>query len=463
MGTEDGAGMTATLAAFVERTTFADLPPVTIDNAKLAILDTMACALGAARFRVGSIMIDYVRDLGAPGPATVWSGGFRTSAPMAAWVNGHLANALDYDLSLHLDTHVLPAAVAMGEQLRVSGVSFLEAYVVAGEVGARLMKALDGKRSEGSGVSHRGWWHVGLVGPLDASLAAAKLLQLDERAIATTLGIASASVGGFRRSLGTMAKSLHSGRSARDGIHAAQLAKSGLTADPEILEAPMGLIAALCPGGEFDYDAIYDGLGSKYSLESPPKCKPFPACGPANSQIDGVLELLRTTPVDVAEIDRILVNVHPHSLFRPEARDEIEAGFSTPYIMAVTLIDGAFGLRQLADARIHDPRVRALMERVEDDPNAPDHRVTVHLRDGRELVGETNERRTLRTSDEITEKFDASADTRITLAAAAEFKDAVAHLETIGDISRLTDILHRGATHARHDGPRGTPSPHSAR
>lgn len=440
------AGLTATLARFVERTTFADLPPVTIENAKLAILDTMACALGAARFRVGAIAIDHVREMAAPGPATVWSGGFRTSAPMAAWVNGHLANAIDFDLSLHLDTHVAPAAFAVAEQVRVDGVAFLEAYVVAREVGARLMKALDGRRTEGQGVSHRGWWHVGLVGPLDAALVAARLLKLDEHGIATALGIASVSVGGFRRNLGTMAKSLGSAKSARDGVDAALLARRGFTAEPAILESPMGFIEALCPDGQFDYDAMYKGLGSTYALESTPMCKPFPACGPANAQIDSVLEMLRTTPIDPADIERVAVNFHLLSLFRPDARDEIEAGFSTPYIIAAALIDGAFGLRQLADARIHDRRIRSLMERVHDDPSAPDNRVTVDLRNGRRLIGETTERRTLRTWNEVVTKFDAAAETRIAPAAAAEFKESVKDLEHIGGISELLDILHRGTT-----------------
>lgn len=446
----DAEGLTAALARFVERTTFAELPPTTIANAKIAILDTVACSLAASRFLVGAIMIDHVRGIGAPGPATVWSGGYRTAAPLAAWVNGHLANALDYDLALHLDTHVAPAAFAMAEQLRVDGARLLEAYVVAHEVGARLMKALDGQRSGGQGISNRGWWHVGVVGPLDAAAAAARLLRLDAKQIAIALGIASVSVGGFRRNLGTMAKALGSGKGARDGVHAAVLAKSGFTSEPAILESPMGLVAALCPSGEFDAAAVYDGLGTRYELESTPKCKPFPACGPANAQIDSVLELLKTQGVVPEAIERVVVGFHPLSLFRNDARDEMEGAFSTPYIIAATLVDGEFGLRQLSDARLHDARIRSLMARVEDDPASPDRRVTVRLRDGRELVAEASTRRTLRTWDEVVEKFDESADTRITPSAAAEFKDAVSRLDTVADVSHVLDILHRG-TLARPD------------
>jgi 2-methylcitrate dehydratase PrpD len=439
------AGMTAALAAYVAQTTFDDLPPSALEHAKLAILDTVACAVAASRFDVGRIVIDHARQLEGDGPATVWSPGFRTSAPTAAYVNGHLSNALDYDLNLHLDTHVLPAAFALAEQLHVDGRTFFEAYIPAREVGARLMKALDGRRSEGLGVSHRGWWHAGLVGPMDAALVSARLLGLDEEATARSMGIASSSVGGFRRSLGTMTKSLHSGKGARDGVHAAMLAGKGFTGDPEILEAPMGLIEALCPDGDFGYEELSRGLGSEYELESPPQVKPYPTCGPSQAQIDSVLALLDEEIIDPTDIDRLVVNFHPHSLFRPEARDEIEAGFSTPYIIAVTLIDGGFGLEQLSPNRVNDTRVRELMSRIEHDPEAPDRQVTVWLRDGRQLVSDCGRRRTLGTWDEIAEKFDSCVQTRITPTAAEEFKSAVRGLEHIDDIATVLGILSGGA------------------
>ncbi len=442
--TTDVPGITATFARFVERTTFADLPPAAVENVKLAILDTLACALAASRFPVGTIMIDHVREIGAPGRATVWPAGYRTAPSLAAWANGHLANAVDYDISLHLDTHVAPAAFALAEQQHVDGRAFLAAYVAAREVGARLMKALDGQRVKGHGVSNRGWWHVGLVAPLDAAAVAARLLGLDAGGIATAMGIASVSVGGFRRNLGTMAKSLGSAKGARDGVDAALLARRGFTAESAILEAPMGLIEALCPAGEFDSDALLNGLGTHYDLETAPKCKPFPACGPANPQIDALLELQRDEHLDPAQVESAVANFHLHSLLRPQARDQIEAGFSTPYLIAVTLTDGAFGLRQLDDDRVHDPAVRALMERITNDPEAPDGRVVVTMRDGRTLVAETATRRVLRSWDDVASKFDASAEACLSSSAADEVKDAVAGLERADDVSELMDILYTG-------------------
>ncbi len=446
VSTADSAGMTAKLARFVERATFADLPLATIENAKLAILDTLACALAASRFPVGTIMIDHVRETGAPGRATVWPAGYRTAPSLAAWANGHLANAVDYDISLHLDTHVAPAAFAVAEQQRVDGRSFLAAYIAGREVGARLMKALDGQRVKGRGVSHRGWWHVGLVAPLDAAAVAARLLGLDDGGIATAMGIASVSAGGFRRNLGTMAKSLGSAKGARDGVDAAFLARRGFTAEPAILEAPMGLIETLCPAGEFDSDALLSGLGTHYELEAAPKCKPFPACGPANPQIDALLELQRAEHLDPLQVERVVANFHSHSLLRPQARDQIEAGFSTPYVIAVTLTDAAFGLRQLGNDRVQDPAVRALMERIANDPEAPDGRVTVTMRDGRTLVTETTTRRVLSNWDEVATKFDESAETCMSSGAAGEVKDALARLESAADVSEIMGILYSGTT-----------------
>lgn len=430
-------GLTFELAEFVASTQLSDLPTETLENAKLGILDTVACALAATRFRVGRLVIDHVREFGAGEGATVWAPGMQASAPMAAYVNGHLANALDYDLSLHLDTHVLPAGFALGEHLNVSGSAFLEAYVVATEVGARLMKALDGGRYDGHGVSHRGWWHVGLVGPIDAALVSARLLGLDASRTASAVGISSHSVGGFRRSLGTMTKSLHSGRSARDGIHSALLARDGFTGDPEILEAPMGYLAALCPDGQFDREALLGELGTRFQLASPPKVKPFPSCGPSQAQVDSILELLRTRQIDVGRIQRVRAHFHQFSLFRTEARDEIEAGFSTPYVLAATLVDGAFGLAQLADDRVFDPTIRGLMDKVEHDKLVPARSVLIELENGDIVEATTAHRRTLRTWAEIEAKFDECAEGVLPPEAASDFKVKLTRLEHLGNLGDL--------------------------
>ena len=75
----------------------------------------------------------------------------RLAAPdLAAWANGTAGHALDYDdtfsvaagFNLHPTAPVLPAVLALGEDIGASGIRVLTAYVVAFEVAARLGVAI---------------------------------------------------------------------------------------------------------------------------------------------------------------------------------------------------------------------------------------------------------------------------------------------------------------------------------
>src|SRR3979409_1733517 len=188
-----GAPLTQILASFVADTEA--VPKATIEPAKNVILDTIGVALAAVERPIGKIIAGHVADAGQPGPATVFGSGIKTSPGMAALANGTLANALDFDDGSHLATHLLPAVLAVGERDRLSGAAGLEAFILAQEASARLTPASAAKRRAERGPTHRGWWHVGLVGPMAAAMAACRLMRLDAEQTATAIGIASCSSG----------------------------------------------------------------------------------------------------------------------------------------------------------------------------------------------------------------------------------------------------------------------------
>src|SRR5204862_5689106 len=134
----------------------------------------------------------------------------------------------------------------------------------------------DARRAEHQGPTYRGWWHVGLIGLIAAALAACRLKGADTDETARAIGIATASSAGFRRSMGTMTKALHSGNAARGGIEAAMLAMRGFTGDPEIIDAPPGFVAAITMSDERDATPITEHLGRPFALEEPPGVKRYP-------------------------------------------------------------------------------------------------------------------------------------------------------------------------------------------
>ena len=229
-------GITEQLAAFVVDTAFTDVPSQAYARAKEAILDGLGCALVGSPTTVGQMITRYVRQRSEATHAAVIGSGFKSSAPLAALANGTMAHALDYDdVNWHMNGHptvpLLPAVLALGQEVRASGEEVLLAYALGFEVECKL----------GLGVNPRhydlGWHATSTLGTLGASVACAKLLRLDVTHTRMALGIAASTAAGLRQNFGTMTKPLHPGQAAMNGVTAAQLAQLGWTADANILEA----------------------------------------------------------------------------------------------------------------------------------------------------------------------------------------------------------------------------------
>src|SRR6185295_5519272 len=123
------------------------LPPEAIDMAKQVTLDGLAVMLAGATepLGVGRISTQYVREMGGAPHASVIAGGFKTSMQNAAYANGTLAHALDFDNTWYPLNHptspTLPAILALAERNRLGGKVIIEALVAAFEAQGRLRMA----------------------------------------------------------------------------------------------------------------------------------------------------------------------------------------------------------------------------------------------------------------------------------------------------------------------------------
>ena len=439
--------LTERLASFCIATPAEGLPPAAVESARQLILDTIGVALLASSHKIGRLITAHARELGAHAPtaSVLGAGNLRVAPVFAAQANGTLANALDYDGGVHLPTHILPAVLAVAEESRCSGREVLAAFVLAYEAAARLTKVIDGKRAEEQGPTYRGWWHVGLVGPIAAALGACRLKGADAGAAARAIAIATASSGGFRASMGTMTKALHSGNAARAGIEAAMLAMRGFTGEPHIIEAPLGFVQAIAMPDERDPAAITERLGKPFALEKPPGVKRYPAVSPAHGVITAAIELARQGGYTIDAIEKIESDYRTFSLHRAQARDTEQAGFCAPYLIAASLVHGEFGPEQILPAAIDDPRVQALASRVVQIPKTEGEGnvVTLRLHGGRTLMARARGERAFE-PDFIARKFTRSAAAAVSARAADEIRDIVGHLEQQASIERLMGLA-RGA------------------
>ncbi len=238
--------ITRALAEYVVKTTYADLPQEAVTRVKRAVLDTLGVMVAGSAEECAAIAAEIVASEGGKPVATVIGRGFSAPARSAALVNGVSAHALDYDdvttsMRGHPSPPLLPAVLAVGEEVNASGRDLITAYLAGFEVQCKVGRGL--------GQSHypHGWHATSTLGTLGAAVAAAKLYGLDVEHLQMALGIAASLSSGSRQNFGTMTKPLHPGAAAQSGVMAAQLAARGYTADAAIIETPLGFLNLFSP------------------------------------------------------------------------------------------------------------------------------------------------------------------------------------------------------------------------
>lgn len=380
--------LTPELAARAAGLSFHDLSPEVRHWACRAIADTVACGIAGASEEVVH-RVQSVLPM-APGASALIGQTGRAHMLDAAQINGIAAHALDFDdCNLEMDGHpsvsIVPALLALADELDCTGAEVLCAYVAGVEAEIRIARLSNPAHAD------RGWHPTVTFGVIGAAIACARLLQLPPERMAVSIGIAASAAAGLRANSGTMTKPLHAGQANRNGLQAALLAQAGLTANPAALEHKFGFMAAFNGSIPGDIGPALEGWGKDFALLRPGiAIKQYPCCAFIHCAIDAAATL--RTDIAAAEIAAVEVALHPRRLRnidRPEPRDGLDAKFSTQYLTARALIAGTVGFADFEPARLADPRTRVLASRVR--LAAHEHRdlslgeVSVTLTDGRQL------------------------------------------------------------------------------
>ena len=139
--------VTGRLAAFAAGTTFEDLPPDLVDTLELAVLNMLGCCLGGVQTRIGRLHVGIARDFGGGVPqATVIGDGARVSLPFAAYANGNLGFALDYEDMVFAVVHpgfaTVGAGLPLAEHRHLRGRDLLAAIAVGYEASTRIAMSM---------------------------------------------------------------------------------------------------------------------------------------------------------------------------------------------------------------------------------------------------------------------------------------------------------------------------------
>ena len=339
--------------------------------------------------------------------STVLGYGIVTTPELAAYANSSMLRHTDFN-DHHSD--MLGGILAVGEALHSTGTEVMIATILAYQINQAL---------SGAGGSTAGF-DAGLYYLPAVAVAAGKLLGLNQDQLANALSLALTMhipLRVDRSGTLSMQKGCATADATRCAVFAALAAREGMTAPAEPFEGR---------------DGLWDKITGPYrQLRLPPANPPglalnniikrYPAEAYTLAAHESLIPQIRawTKAEDIASIHVEMNFVGWHEIADPpkwDPRNRETADHSLPYEIARALIDGEIWIDSFTPAKLMEPAVRALMEKITVSVN-PEYsyhgqmRMTVRTKSGAELIKEIGKDNTgislgsPITHDEIIAKF----------------------------------------------------------
>ena len=337
---------------------------------KMSILDWCGVAYAGKKEPVSKIVAEMVKEENGVNQARVITTGHNVSARGAALANGAAGHALDYD-----DTHflfvghptssALPTTLALGEELKSSIEEMLLAYMTGVEVSTRIGHIL--------GYSHynAGFHQTATSGSFGSTIAASKLLGLNEDQTINALGIVSTRASGIKSQFGTMGKPYHAGMAASNGIEAAKLSKLGFISRDDAIECDQGFFQTHGWDKQIPPRAI-ENLGDDF-LFPEIKYKFHACCHGLHSFLEALDELKQENNFNPETIDEIAIETNPSWLKVcniEEPKTGLEAKFSYRLTAAMSIYGkDTSNLDTYSDEICFDENMQRIRDKVKVIPN----------------------------------------------------------------------------------------------
>ncbi len=362
------------LADFLTPISAAEVPAQAMEHAAMLIASTIASAALGAGIESAQIVRSLAREKGGRPDAPVWfDDGPRLPLAEAAQVNAVMSDAAasdDSDLRniVHAGTPLTATTLAIAEHTGSRGEEVLAAIVLGYEAAGRIGEAITpGFRSRGFHGCH------GAI--FAAAVAAARLLRLDRAQAAQAIALSATSIGGLATAADTsVAREYHAGLATRLGIDAALAAGRGYRAEASILETRHGFFEAY---GGVDGAAAGEGvtrdLGRSWDIVTDMAVKLVPGGHPHHALAEAAAKAARDGRIAADEIDSIILSrpgvtalagpLHPADL--------IEMAHSPAYFLAAGAADRDFSWVHATPAKIADPVIHRLIDKVQVGPPPP--------------------------------------------------------------------------------------------
>ena len=328
---------------------FDALPASTVQAARKLMQDQLALQIGCASLPWSQSVLNFVRANHQTGKARVAATQIRMSAPDAAFVNASFGHGFEYDdahraSSSHPGSCVVPAALALGDELGASLKDVLLGIVAGYEVYTRIGNLAAPQLLE------RGFHPHMVLSNFGAAAVAAKMKRFDVETTAHALSIAMSHCSGTTEytSSGGSVKRVHAGIGTYNGLRAAALAAAGVTGPSRWLSGNKGLFrvfsgkdvapsqaGTFAPDAGFEVERIW--------------IKPYCACGITHGYIDDARQLANR----VADLDSITLGIQSggdvvvgnqnENAWSPQKIEHLQ--YSLPFQVALSILGKGNGLQ----------------------------------------------------------------------------------------------------------------------
>lgn len=434
---------------------YESLPQDVVHGTKARIIDTLGALIGGFFAEPSRMAREVAAQMPNACGATVIGTRMKTNPDLAAFVNGTTARYVEMNDIYHWPgsfgghpSDVLTPTLAAAEHAQVSGADFITGVVLGYEVYQSFSNIF---KNKGMGFDHTNFACLG------SSVAAGKLFGLSREQLSHCIAMAAVPnviLRQVRADHYTMWKAVASGQAGRGGVFAAMLARAGMEGPHLPFEGKAGWADHVARerfsldlgGGTAPYKILHSLIKNRAS------------CG---KTIASILAAEKVAPLkNVDEVKTVTVQVDKLAKDRlgtgehrwhPDTREG--ADHSIPYVVAATLLDGTVNPRSFNDAHLADPKLRALIQKVEvviDDeftkayvqlPVKHCARVTVVTNSGERMVGETggdqDDLSTPKSDTQIDEKFRGLTEDFLGAKRVRSILERLWNLEKLSNVSQI--------------------------
>lgn len=341
------------LSKKIKKFSYENIPNEVKAHSKVCLLDLLGAILGGSITKPSDYAKKFVKKVYPGEECTVIGKSTKSNVIGATFANAFSANAIDIDdgyrpVKGHPGALVIPAALAVAEWANKSGKELMESIILGYEIGTR------------AGIVWHDYYPVyhssGAWGTIASAAVTAKLLNFDVEEIYNALGTAE-----WRAPMNPMMRCIDYPSMSKDGIgwgsptgvESALMAKEGFTGCPSLFGYPK-------------YNKYIESLGEEYNILKL-YFKPFACCRWAQPGIIGTLKILGKNNLAPEDINKIKVYTFKESsrLSTDPPSNADEAQYNIAYPIAVTIVDGKVGPKQLVDEKLKNTIILGLMNKIE--------------------------------------------------------------------------------------------------